>query len=161
MDPSAFDPTSFLDATTTEAATKRAPLPVENPASDDHTYMGVIKEMKPPRMWTGKQDPSKKGFAIDFSVMIDVPAQLQQELKLPAQLPLFDSFMVDTTAQGSIDWSPGKNRRARIYRDATDMNVEGQLFSFRMLEGKVVKIIIAHEMYEGDVMDKIKTVVKA
>ena len=160
MDISQFDPATFLDATTTEAATRRPPLPVDNPASPDTLYTGVIQEPKM-RTWQGKKDPSQSGLAIDIPVLIDVPGQLQDQLKLPAQIQLTAGGFVDLTAQGLMDWSPGKNSTLRRYREATGLNVAGQTFSPRMLQGKVVKVKITHELYNGDIMDKIGNVLKA
>lgn len=160
MDASAFDPATFLDATTTEAATRRPPLPVENPAAPDGCYVAVIGEPKP-RAWQGKNDPTKSGLACDVPLVIDVPAQLQDQLKLPPQVTLTGGGFVDLTEAGQIDWAPGRNRTWRAYREATGLNTPGQPFNFRMLQGKVVKVKVAHEVYQGDIMDKVATVLKA
>lgn len=157
---SAFDPTAFLDATTTEAATRRPPLPIENPAATDGLYIGVLGEPKV-RAWQGTKDPSKSGFACDIPVTLDVPAQLQEQLKLQPQVILTGGGFIDTTPSGAMDWAPGRNRVLRTYRDATGNNVPGQPFSLRMLAGKVVKVKIANELYQGDVLDKISTVLKS
>lgn len=160
MNPSAFDPQSFLDATISEPSVRRPPLPVENPHADDRLYVGLIGEPKM-RPWTGKADPSKSGMACDLTITIDVPPQMQAEQGLPAQVVLRDSIMLDLTAQGAIDNAPGKNPRLRIYREATNLNKPGDAFSFRKLQGQVVKVKVAHELYQGDIMDKVGTVLKA
>lgn len=157
---SAFDPAAFLDATTTEAATRRPPLPIENPASADNLYTAIIGEPKI-RAWTGKVDPSKSGFACDIPISIEVPAELQEKLKLQPQVILTGGGFIDTTPQGAMDWAPGKNRVMRQYRDATGLNVPGQPFNMRMLQGKVVKVRVSQEMYEGDMLDKIAGVFKS
>jgi hypothetical protein len=157
--PSQFDPNLFLDATTTEAATKRPPLPETNPATSDGLYVGILKLPKF-REWQGKKDPTQSGWAIDIPVMIDVPAQLQDSLKLQPQVQLTAGGFVDTTPQGALDWAPGRNRVLRNLRDATGQNVAGQVWNPRMLEGKPVKVKITHDMYESDVVDKIGNVFK-
>lgn len=157
---SQFDPASFLEATTTEAGTRRPPLPVENPASSDGLYIGIIGEPKI-RTWTGKKDPTQSGIACDLPIKIEVPQQLQDQMKLQPNVTLTDGFIVDLTAGGTIDWSPGKNRRATIFREATGTNKVGEPFAFKMFAGKVVKVKIDHEMYEGDILDKVKTVLKS
>jgi len=157
---SAFDPASFLDATTTEAATRRPPLPIEAPGSADGLYVALVGEPKI-RAWQGKADPSKSGFACDIPITIEVPAQLQEKLKLQPQVILTGGGFIDTTPGGALDWSPGKNRVLRQYRDATGQNVAGQPFSLRMLAGKVVKVRISQEMYEGDMLDKIAGIFKS
>ena len=157
---SAFDPQAFLDAQTTEAASRRMPLPIENPVAGDGLYTGVIGEPSL-RPWQGKKDPTKSGLALDFTVTIDVPQALQDALKCGPQVSLRESIMLDMTPDGKgLDWGPGKNRRAGIYREATGLNVAGQPFSFRMLQGRPVKVKIAHEVYNGDILDKVATVLK-
>jgi hypothetical protein len=159
MSESQFDPNVFLDATTTEAATKRPPLPETNPASPDGLYQGILKLPKF-REWQGKKDPSQSGWAVDVPVMIDVPQQLQDQLKLQSQVQLTSGGFVDMTPQGAIDWSPGRNRVLRNFREATSQNTAGQAWAPRMLEGKVVKVKIVHDIYEGDVVDKVGNVFK-
>lgn len=160
MDASLFDPQSFLDATIDAPSVRRPPLPVENPATPDRLYLAVLGEPKP-RAWQGKTDPSRSGIAFDIPVKIDVPAELREKLGVEAQVTLSDSIMLDLTEQGAIDNGPGKNRRLRIYREATDLNKPGDVFSFRKLEGRLVKVKIDHELYQGDIMDRVGTVLKA
>ena len=157
---SAFDPQSFLDATISEPSVRRPPLPIENPYADDRLYVALIGEPKM-RSWTGKSDPSKSGIACDISLVIDVPGQMQADLGLPPQVTLRDSIMLDLTPQGAIDNAAGKNGRLRIYREATNLNKPGDVFAFRKLQGQVVKVKPAHELYNGDIMDKVGTVLKA
>lgn len=159
-DASAFDPQAFLDASTTEAATRRSALPVENPASPDGLYTGILGEPKP-RTFAGKKDPTKTYFAVDIPVTIDVPGQLQDSLKLPPQLQLTGGGFVDLNDAGLVDWSPGRNTTLRKYRDATGTNVPGQSFNLRMLQGKVVKVKVENELYNGDIVDKVSNVLKA
>lgn len=159
MDISQFDPSQFLDATTTEAASRRPPLPVENPATSDHLYTGILSEPVM-RTWQGKKDPGQSGIACDFKVTIEVPPQLQDQLKLQPQVILNGGFIVDLTENGQIDWSPGRNSRTRIYREATGLNTAGKPFSFRQFAGKIVKVKIEHELYQGEIVDKIGTVLK-
>lgn len=150
---SAFDPTAFLDATTTQASEKRPPLPI------DKTYTAIIKELKP-RAWQGKSDPTKSGMAFDVTFTVEVPQDLQDALKLGPEIPMFDSMMLDLTEQGAIDWAPGKNRRLRMYREATGQNVAGQPFAPRMLQGQVVTLVLEHEIYENEPRERVKTVIK-
>lgn len=161
MDASLFDPQSFLDATLDKPSVRRPPLPVENPDAPDGLYMATLGEPKP-RTWQGKADPSRSGIAFDIPVKIDVPPSVKEQLGLDTSVvTLGDSIMLDLTEQGAIDNGPGKNRRLRIYREATDLNKPGDVFSFRKLEGKLVKVKIEHEVYQGDIMDRVNTVLKA
>lgn len=152
FDTSAFNPETFLDATLTEPSEKRPPLPV----GDYTAIIGAITA----RAWQGKADPTKSGIAWDIPLTIDVPAEIQVELKMDqSTLPLKDSLMLDLTANGTIDNAPGKNRRLRAYREATDMNKPGDVFSARKMEGKVVKVKITHDLWENQPVEKVAAVV--
>ena len=41
------------------------------------------------------------------------------------------------------------------------MNTAGQAFSFRAMIGRLIKVKIAHEIYEGEVYDRVGAVAKA
>lgn len=158
---SAFNPEQFLNAQTTEAGSRRPPLPIENPASPDGLYIGLIGEPKM-RVVQGKKDPTKSYMICDLPITIDVPGQLQDQLKLPAQVRLTDGLMLDLTADNkAIDWSPGKNRRATVFREACNLNAAGTPFAFSMFNGKVIKVKIVQELYDGDLLDKVATVLKS
>lgn len=152
--PSAFSPETFLDATLTEPTVKRPPLPT------DIVFTAIIGAVVS-RTWTGKTDPSKSGIALDFPLTLEIPAEIQASLGI--QIPtitLKDSIMLDLTPQGMIDNSPGKNRRLRLYREAVDMNKPGDTFSPRKLEGCPVGIKIAHELYEGEIQERVGGVIR-
>jgi len=59
-----------------------------------------------------------------------------------------------------IDWSVGKNNRLRRLREALGMNVPGQTFSMRAMQGRMVRVKIKHVPYEGDILDDIDSVSK-
>lgn len=152
MDHSSFNPETFLDATMTEPTEKRPPLPV----GDYTAVVGAITA----RAWQGKADPTKSGIAWDIPLTLEVPAEIQAELKMDqSTLPLKDSIMLDLTENGTIDNSPGKNRRLRAYREATDMNKPGDVFSARKMEGKVIKVKITHDLWEGQPIERVSGVV--
>src|SRR5262249_13342622 len=113
------------------------------------------------RPWTSG-DGTKSGLALDTNAAIDVPQQLQDELKLPPRIVLFGSCFLDTTADGTgLSWAPGHNRDLGRYREATGLNTPGQPFSPSMLEGKVVKIRPKHDTVKGEIVDKLDVVLKA
>lgn len=159
MNASQFDPALFLDATLDQPTEKRPPLPVECPGVSDGLYTAIIGEIAA-RAWQGKKDPTKSGIAWDVPLLIEVPQQLQEALKLQPQLTLRDSIMVDLNEQGMIDNSPGKNRRLRIYREATDLNKPGDVFSARKMQSKVIKVKLSHELYEGQPVERIDNVLR-
>ena len=155
---SAFDPNVFLTAQTTEVNEKRPPLPVENPASADGLYTAVIGEIKTSSGIIEKGERAGQPWvSMLVPCRIQVPAELQA-LGLPPELTLTDRAFLDLTPQGGIDNSKGKNRQQRAYREAADMNKPGEPFAWRMLQGKVVKVKLAHEMYQEQIQEKIAAI---
>lgn len=152
----AFDPASFLSVTLTESLTKRPPLP----AGQDFT--GTIGDVKS-RAWQGKKDPTQSGIAVDVPIRIDLSAypDVQKAMGGIDGVTLTDGIMLDLTEGGMIDTSPGKNGKLRRYREALDMNKPGDTFSFLAMPGRLIKVKIKHEVYEGDVYDRIDGVAKA
>lgn len=150
MNDSAFDPTLFLDATTTEANTRRPALPAGT------VLQGQITDITP-RAWQGKADPSKSGVALDVKIQCQVPPDLQAQGQ-PPELTFTDGIMLDQREGGGIDMAPGKNGKLRRYRDSTDTNVPGVAFSPRMLIGKFVKVKTKVEPYEGELYDRVDSV---
>jgi hypothetical protein len=151
---SIFDPVAYLDATLEAPTEKRPPLPVGD-------YTAIIGEITA-RAWQGKKDPSKSGIAWDVPLSVEIPADIQASLGLTnSTLLLTDSVMLDLTDGGLIDNGPGRNRRLRMYREAVDLNKPGDSFSARLMQGKVVKVKVSHEEWEGNIQERVAGVVKA
>ena len=151
---SAFDPNVFLDATTTEVNEKRPPIPTENPDDANGLYTAVVGEITTSSGTIGKGDNAGKPW---ISMIIPLRLQLPtaiQGLGLPPEFTLTDRAFLDLNDAGSIDNGKGKNRRQREYRDATGTNVPGVAWSWRQLQGKVVKVKVTHELYEGNIQER-------
>ena len=146
---SIFNPESFLDVTLTEPTTKRPPLP----AGD---YTAVLMDTKA-RAWTGKTDSTKSGVAIDITLEVTLSPELAAIIGQPV-INLFDSIMLDSTPSGSLDNSPGKNRRLRLYREALNMNKAGESFSIRAMAGRLINLKVKHEIYQGDIQERVDSV---
>lgn len=159
---SAFDPQTFLDATMTEPTERRVPLPVECPGTADGLYTAVIGEVKA-RAWDSKKADAKvkSGIAWDVPLELQIPQQIQDSLKYQPTFTLTDGFIVDLNEQGMIDNAPGRNRKLRIYREACDLNKVGDVFSARKMQGKLVKVKISHEMYEGNPFERVDNVLRS
>jgi hypothetical protein len=162
--PSQFDPSLYLDAQVDTPNVKRPPLPKENPATNDHYYIGVIGEIK---MSSGTISKGEKmgqpWLAASVPITIEVPQQVQDALNLKLDkgtIVLTDFVMIDLTPHGTIDNSVGRNRRQRQYREALDLNKPGDVWSWRKASGQVIKVGIDHEMYNGEVQDKIGAVLR-
>ncbi len=161
---SAFDPNLFLDATTTEVNIKRPPLPEANPASADGYYFAVIGEVKMESGSIGKGERiGQPWLSALVPLQIEVPQQVQDGMGIKLEkgtITLTDRAMIDLTPQNTIDNSVGRNRRQRQYREAVDMNKAGDVFSWRKLQGQVVKVKVEHELYLGDIQERIGSVMK-
>jgi len=160
---SAFDPNAFLEAQITEVTERRAPLPEHNPSTPDGLYTAVVGAPTVGGTGTiGKGDKmGQPWLQMVIPLSIEVPAEFQTSLKLPAVLKISDRPFINLTAAGTIDNTPGANMRMKAYRDATGMNNPGDAFSWRKLEGQVVKVKIKHEMYEDTIRENISQVLKA
>lgn len=142
-----FDAEQFLSITIDSPFTDRIPLPVGE-------YTALIGTIKP-RAWTSK-DGTKSGVALDIPLVVDVPAEAQQSCGFGPTTQLTDSAMIDLVEGGmGFDFGPGKNRVLKDYREATDLNRPGEKFGLTMLQGKVIRIKITHDVYEGKPREKI------
>lgn len=149
---SQFDPTAFLHAQVNEVSKKRNPLPVGE-------YSAILGEGKMVP-WTGKKDPTKSGWKYEAPLTIEVPAEVQAEQVLPPTINQNLSIMLDISPNGGLDMAPGKNGGLRRFREALDMNKEGQPFSFASTFGRPVKVKISHEIYEGEVQERVDGLAK-
>src|SRR3990167_2231999 len=152
---SAFDPAVFLDATTTDANEKRPPLPTENPADANGLYLAVIGEIKTATGIIGKGERiGQPWLQMVVPLRLQLPPQVQA-LGLSAEFQLTDRPMLDLTPQGSIDNAKGKNNAQRLYREATGLNKPGETFAWRQMQGMQVKVKVQHELYNGNVVEKV------
>ena len=147
-----FDPNAFLSQETTAASERRAPVPAQD-------YVATIKEIKADR-WQSKDklDPEtgelKSGPLFIFTLELDLPEDVREKCKIK-QLTLTDRLMLDVApGGGALDFSPGKNNRLRIYREATNLNAAGAPFSPGMLVGKLIKVRVTHEVYQETVQER-------
>jgi len=155
---SAFDPNVFLDAQQTETNEKRPPVPTENPDDSNGLYTAVIGEIKADSGTIGKGDRAGQPWiSMVIPLRLQVPSAVQA-LGIPPELTITDRAFLDLTPSGGIDNSKGKNRQQRAYREATDLNKPGEPFAWRMLQGRVVKVKLAHELYNEQIQEKISAV---
>lgn len=145
-----FDPAQFIDLQTTEAASRRPPLPVGD-------YQALVEnlEFKP---WA-KDD--KSGVRCEAKLKITVPPSTKEQLGLQQDtITLTQSIFLDVNEAGGLDWAPGRNGQLRKYREALGQNTAGQPWSPRMMIGQPLLVKITHEMYEGEVQERVGGVAK-
>jgi hypothetical protein len=153
---SAFDPNLLLDATTTEAGSLvRIPIPAGQ-------HLAVIEEVAISK-GTGKDN--KEWARLDVKYNIDNP--MVKEALGRDKVTMQNGIMLDRKADGAMDYSKGKNVILNRLRDAVGLNEPGKPFSFRMLVGKPVNIVVSHSpstspaARPGDVYENVTDHVKA
>ena len=154
-----FDPTAFLDQTTEQALERRNPLPALD-------YNATIKDVVS-KTWESKDKVDEKtgmlksGLRLEILLDLDIPQEVKDSIQVE-KLTLTDGVMVDLNdSKTAIDYGKGKNGRLRQYRDATNLNQSGQAFSPRMLVGRMVRVRITHEEYNGNIMERAGAISKA
>ena len=146
-----FNPEQFLDQQFTEANdTKLVPVPVGE-------YTAIAGEVKC-RQWQSKADPSKSGVTLDVTWSLDDGAV--KELLGRDKVTVKQGLMLDITDSGGIDMGKGRNVGLGRLRDALNLNVPGQPFSFSMLNGRVAKISVSHRVVGEDIFADVKGVAK-
>lgn len=148
-----FNPAQFVDMETEEVLVRRPPLNVGD-------YLAMIGEITCVP-WQSK-DGTKSGLRYVVPLSLQVPLEEKARLGLNIDtIKLTDSIMLDQTENGSLDFSPGKNNQLRKYREALNMNQAGEKFSARKMQGQPVLVKLTHEIYEGEVQERIGGVAKA
>lgn len=158
MTTSIFDPSQYLDSTTTEAGEKRDNLPTTQ------EYNAEIGEVTS-RASQGRKDTTQTYLFFDFPMTINLKDEYPD---LAAKIGIDKLTMkygtsVDLTESGAMDWSKGKNSGLRILREATGTNVSGQPWNARMLTGRRVRVAIKYREYPegtGNLLEDVKSVAK-
>jgi hypothetical protein len=136
---SAFNPDTFLDQSTTEQGTRRPPI------SSGLDFLGVIGENIKARANQGKKDPTKTYVFADIPITLDLSTHPTEVARIGMdKVTLRHSIAVDYNSDGSLDWSPGRNRDLTAYREVLGLNTPGMTFSPRMLVGRIVRCKIGH-----------------
>jgi hypothetical protein len=158
MTDSTFDPSTFLDATTTEALVKRPPIP------QGSELVGVITDAVA-RSWQSNKPEAKvkSGIAVDLKIQFDLTQYPEIHRLVNAdQVTLTPGIMLDMKDDGrSIDWGTGKNGTLRRYREALDMNKPGEAFSIRQMIGRPIRVRTKLREYQGDFYDEVDSVSRA
>jgi hypothetical protein len=148
-----FNPAQFVDMEIDKEMVKRPPLP-------EGDYTAMIGEVNA-APWTSQKDSSKSGIRYVVPLKIQVPPDVKASLGIDTDtIQLTDSIMLDLNENGGIDTSPGKNNGLRRYREALGMNKPGEPFSARRMQGQPLLVKIKHEIYEGEVQERIGGVAK-
>jgi hypothetical protein len=153
-----FDPSQFLDSTTTEAAEKRDNLSTGQP------YNAELGEVSAKSV-QGKKDPTQNYLFFEYPLIIDLKNEypdIAAKIGLD-KLTLKYGASVDLTESGAMDWSKGKNTGLRILREATGTNIPGQAWNARMLTGRRVQVLLKLREYpegSGNLIEDVKSISK-
>lgn len=124
---SIFNPDAFLASTTSDAGTTSfEPIPAGE-------YTAIIEDVVA-REVNGKNGPR---VVLDVTCLLQAP-EVQAKLGRE-KLTVRSGIFLDTTSNGGLDMSKGKNIGLNKLRDAVGMNVPGKPFSPSMLKGQTVK----------------------
>lgn len=152
MSESQFNPDEFFDSTTTEALTRRPPIP----AGDYIATIGDKFTIK-----SGTSDKTQRDWtAMNIPLEIDLDGYPEAKAKANVdKVTLFHFVSLDLVpGTKNVDYGPGKNRGMRQYREATNLNIPGNPFSPRMLVGRQVKVKVVHEDYQGEIQERVNAI---
>jgi hypothetical protein len=148
---SAFNAAAYEAATTTDSSsTSVTPIP-------EGEYNAIIEDYK----WnsgTSKRDQSQ---FVSFNVIYRILDDTNEVTNLIGREPkLTQSYFVDTNPQGTFDFSKGKNVWLGKLREAVGLNAPGAQFTFSMLKGQALRIVVTQEPAKDsdDVYNRVKSV---
>lgn len=146
-----FDPNTFLNAQFDETNdTKVIPVPAGE-------YL-AISEKVDIKSWASK-DGSSSG--IKLEIVWDIQDENVKALLGRDSVKVTQQQMLDLTETGALDMGKGKNVGLGRIREALDLNVPGQPFSFAMIQGRMAKVVVSHRTAGEDIYAEIKKIAKA
>lgn len=145
-----FDPNTFLNTTFEEVNdTKSTPVP-----AGEYLAISDKVEIKP---WASK-DGSSSG--IKLEIVWDIQDDNVKALLGRDSVKCTQQQMLDLTDTGALDMGKGKNIGLGRIREALDLNVAGQPFSFGMIQGRMAKVVVSHRTSGEDLYAEIKRIAK-
>ena len=144
-----FDPQALLDqAFEGSNSTKIINIP-------EGEYTAMIQDLEAAQ-WVSR-DQTKSGMKLTMKMNID--DQKAREITGRDKVQVKHDVMLDFNEAGGIDTGVGKNIQLGRLREACGLNGAGP-FSFRQLEGKVVKVRIGHRVDGDNIYDEVKGVTR-
>lgn len=143
-----FDPSAFMNAVYNDAnSTEIIPC-------DEGEYQAIAGDL----VWSTWQsrDGSKSGIKVTIPWTIDSEEQRQKTKR--SSIVVKQDLMLDTTSDGMLDMSEGRNIGLGRLRDALGLNRKGVPFKFDQIPGKAAKVRVSRREYEGRLYEEIKAV---
>lgn len=145
-----FDINSFMNAATGAASTKRLVVPAG-------VYPATIVKIEPKQGTIGKGDRiGQPWLALNVTWQIDDPTIAESVGRSSVQLT--QSIMFDLDENGDIATGEGMNWRYGKFRDAIGKNNPGDVPADFI--GQSAKIQVVHELYEGEIQERVKAATK-
>jgi hypothetical protein len=152
-----FDPGQFLNLEISEPTSRRTNLPIGD-------YTAVIGAVRA-ETWTGKpgsKNEGKMGVRYVVPLAVEVPPDVAAQTGITSPtITLTDSIMLDTTPEGALDMAKGRNGALRRYREAIDMNKPGDAFSAARMEGRVIRVKVGADLWNGEPVERVEGVSRA
>jgi hypothetical protein len=146
-----FDPNTFLNMTVEETNdTKSIPCPAGE-------YLALAEKVDI-KTWSAR-DGSSSGLKVD--ILWDIQDENVKALLGRDSVKVGQQQMLDLTDTGQLDMGKGKNIGLGRIREALNLNVAGQPFSFGMIQGRMAKVIVSHRAVGEDVYAEIKKIASA
>lgn len=150
---SPFDPTTFAQMTfNKKASTESFPVPV-----GEHVCVIEKSEVK---AWASKEDPSKNGLKVEFTLVVEDAEKKVQEATGREKNTLRYEIMLDLLPQdagGGLDFGKGKNVRLGRLQEAAGIQ-DGQPWSFDTFVGRRVVAKVKHEPYKEQLLANVESV---
>ena len=145
MNQSVFDPAAFMQTAVTGALDTKIP---QWPVGE---YLARITKVEV-NLWES-QAKGTSGLRADIWLETDDPRVVQAGAR-----NLIYGIMLDLTETGQLDMGKGKNTRLGKLREAVDQNDPTQPWSFPMLEGRVLRVQVEHDMYKGEAKHQVQAI---
>lgn len=102
----------------------------------------------------------EKAYRLDLKLDInDDTGALRELLGRPPTVTA--GIMLDIGKDGSLEFGKGRNVQLGRLREAVNQNATGRPWSFGMLSGQVVKIVVKHGTYDGKTVVNVDSFGKA
>lgn len=145
-----FDPNSFLDSEIKDAnSTTTVPVPMGE-------YQAVVKDVS---IASGTSKDTGNPWA-RLNVTWSIEDEAVKKLLDRKEVTSRQAFLLDISESGALDMGVGKNVRLGRLREALGLNEKGKAFSMRMMTGRMAKVLVKHDTYEGVVRDLVDSVIK-
>lgn len=138
MNDSVFNPDLFLSTTTEETGeTRYTPIPVGE-------WTGQVKSVSARRTHSEKTGLDYTFLEVQWTILDD---EVRQALGIDAP-QCRQSFILDLTDSGSLDFGKNKNIRLSRLRDAVGQNSPGRPWAPSHLEGQMAKVKVVHRPHQ-------------